>query len=188
MTIRARSSWLQKSAWKALIRQLTGSFADGSHRPCERNHSGQASRLSTTAFPRPSTRSPASRPPMPTCWSSSPGTKPFLVPLSAPSSKAIWASCPTTTASVIRLPFPALTEERRRELVKQCKMYAEEARVAVRNARRDANTAIEKAKKEDSLPEDEAKRAEADIQKITDKYIAQVDATFKKKEEEVMAI
>ncbi len=67
-------------------------------------------------------------------------------------------------------------------------MYAEEARVAVRNARRDANTAIEKAKKEDSLPEDEAKRAEADIQKITDKYIARVDAAFKKKEEEVMAI
>ena len=95
---------------------------------------------------------------------------------------------PNNDGSVIRLPFPALTEDRRRELVKQCKMYAEEARVAVRNARRDANTAIEKAKKEDSLPEDEAKRAEADIQKITDKYIAQVDATFKKKEEEVMAI
>ena len=95
---------------------------------------------------------------------------------------------PNNDGMVIRLPFPALTEERRRELVKQCKMYAEEARVAVRNARRDANTAIEKAKKEDGLPEDEAKRAEADIQKITDKYIAQVDATFKKKEEEVMAI
>lgn len=95
---------------------------------------------------------------------------------------------PNNDGMVIRLPFPALTEERRRELVKQCKMYAEEARVAVRNARRDANTAIEKAKKEDSLPEDEAKRAEADIQKITDKYIARVDATFKKKEEEVMAI
>lgn len=95
---------------------------------------------------------------------------------------------PNNDGMVIRLPFPALTEERRRELVKQCKMYAEEARVAVRNARRDANTAIEKAKKEDSLPEDEAKRAEADIQKITDKYIAQVDAAFKKKEEEVMAI
>ncbi len=95
---------------------------------------------------------------------------------------------PNNDGMVIRLPFPALTEERRRELVKQCKMYAEEARVAVRNARRDANTAIEKAKKEDSLPEDEAKRAEADIQKITDKYIAQVDATFKKKEGEVMAI
>ncbi len=95
---------------------------------------------------------------------------------------------PNNDGMVIRLPFPALTEERRRELVKQCKMYAEEARVAVRNARRDANTAIEKAKKEDSLPEDEAKRAEADIQKITDKYIARVDAAFKKKEEEVMAI
>jgi len=95
---------------------------------------------------------------------------------------------PNNDGMVIRLPFPPLTEERRKEFVKECRAYAEESRVAVRNARRDANTAIEKAKKEDSLPEDEAKRAEADIQKITDKYIAQVDATFKKKEEEVMAI
>ena len=95
---------------------------------------------------------------------------------------------PNNDGSVIRLPFPALTEERRRELVKQCKTYAEEARVAVRNARRDANSAIEKDKKENSLPEDDAKRAEADIQKLTDKYIAEVDACFKKKEAEVMAI
>lgn len=95
---------------------------------------------------------------------------------------------PNNDGSVIRLPFPALTEERRRELVKQCKTYAEEARVAVRNARRDANSAIDKEKKENSLPEDDAKRAEADVQKLTDKYIAEIDASFKKKEAEVMAI
>ena len=89
---------------------------------------------------------------------------------------------------MIRLPFPALTEERRRELVKQCKTYAEEARVAVRNARRDANTALDKAKKNDNLPEDEVKRAEEAVQKLTDKYIADVDAAFKKKEVEVMEI
>lgn len=95
---------------------------------------------------------------------------------------------PNNDGSVIRLPFPALTEERRRELVKQCKGMAEESRVAVRNARRDANAAIEKAQKNDSLPEDEAKRAETEVQKLTDKYIAEVDAAFKKKEAEVMEI
>ena len=95
---------------------------------------------------------------------------------------------PNNDGSVIRLPFPSLTEERRRDLVKQCKTYAEEARVAVRNARRDANTALDKAKKNDGLPEDEAKRAEEAVQKLTDKYIAEVDASFKKKEAEVMEI
>ncbi len=95
---------------------------------------------------------------------------------------------PNNDGSVIRLPFPALTEERRRELVKQCKTFAEEARVAVRNARRDANAAIEKAQKNDGLPEDEAKRAEGEVQKLTDKFVADVEAAFKKKEAEVMEI
>ena len=95
---------------------------------------------------------------------------------------------PNNDGMVIRLPFPALTEERRRELVKQCKMYAEEARVAVRNARRDANTAVEKAVKNDGLPEDEQRRAEAEIQKLTDAAIAKIDAHLAKKEEELMSI
>ncbi|MDO4289946.1 MAG: ribosome recycling factor [Eggerthellaceae bacterium] len=94
---------------------------------------------------------------------------------------------PNNDGSVIRLPFPALTEERRRDLVKQCKGFAEEARVAVRNARRDGNAAIDKEKK-DGLPEDDAKRAEVEIQKLTDKYVADVDAALKKKEAEVMEI
>ena len=83
---------------------------------------------------------------------------------------------PNNDGSVIRLPFPSLTEERRRDLVKQCKTYAEEARVAVRNARRDANTAIEKAVKNDNLPEDESKRAEAEIQKMIRELAAQGSA------------
>lgn len=95
---------------------------------------------------------------------------------------------PNNDGSVIRLPFPSLTEERRRELAKQCRAFAEDARVAVRNARREGNTAIDKAQKNDSLPEDEAKRAEAEVQKLTDKYIADVDAARKKKEAEVMEI
>ena len=95
---------------------------------------------------------------------------------------------PSNDGSVIRLPFPALTEERRKEMVKQCRGYAEEARVAVRNQRRDANTKIERAKKDAELPEDEARRAEEQVQKLTDKYIAEVDAMLKKKEADVMEI
>ena len=95
---------------------------------------------------------------------------------------------PNNDGSVIRLPFPALTEDRRRELVKQCKAFAEEARVAVRNIRRDANTAIERAVKDEGLPEDDIRRGQAEIQKITDKFIAEVDEHFKKKEAEVMEI
>lgn len=95
---------------------------------------------------------------------------------------------PSNDGSCIRLPFPSLTEERRRELVKQCKNYAEEARVAVRKARQDANAAIERSVKDDNLPEDDERRAQAEVQKLTDKYVAQVDEAFKKKEAEVMEI
>ncbi|MCI9627763.1 MAG: ribosome recycling factor [Eggerthellaceae bacterium] len=95
---------------------------------------------------------------------------------------------PNNDGSVIRLPFPALTEERRRELAKQCRTYSEEARVAIRNARRDANGAVEKAQKNDSLPEDEARRAEDAVQKLTDKYIGEVDKLLKKKEEDLMEV
>ena len=106
--------------------------------------------------------------------------------------KAIQASdigiTPQNDGKCLRLVFPALTEDRRRELVKQCKEYAEEARVAIRNARRDGNSHVAKSVKEDNLPEDEQRRAEAEIQKLTDKYVAEVDAVFKKKEAEVMEI
>lgn len=95
---------------------------------------------------------------------------------------------PNNDGSVIRLPFPPLTEERRRELVKQCKAYAEEARIAVRNARREANSEIDKLTKNENLPEDEKRRAEEEVQKITDSYIASIDDAFKAKEAEVMAI
>ena len=95
---------------------------------------------------------------------------------------------PSNDGSVIRLPFPALTEERRKELAKQCKGYAEDARVAVRNVRRDANSDIAKTIKEESLPEDDQKRYENEIQKMTDKYIATIDEACKKKEAEVMTV
>ena len=102
--------------------------------------------------------------------------------------KSDLGATPNNDGSVIRLPFPPLTEERRRELVKQCKTYAEEARIAVRNARRDANSEIDKLVKNENLPEDEKRRAEDEIQKITDGYVASIDEAFKAKEAEVMAI
>ena len=95
---------------------------------------------------------------------------------------------PSNDGAIIRLPFPALTEERRREMVKQCKTYTEEARVAIRNARRDANTKIDRAEKDAEISEDDKRRAEEQVQKLTDSYIAKVDEMFKKKEAEVMEI
>lgn len=102
--------------------------------------------------------------------------------------KADLGVSPSNDGSVIRLPFPQLTEERRKELAKQCKEFAEESRIAVRNARRDANQAVDKMVKDDNLPEDEKRRAEDEIQKLTDSYIGKIDDILKKKESEVMSI
>ncbi|MBE6472421.1 MAG: ribosome recycling factor [Coriobacteriaceae bacterium] len=95
---------------------------------------------------------------------------------------------PNNDGSVIRLPFPELTEERRRELAKQCKGYAEDARVSIRNARRDANSQLAKAEKAGDITEDDLRGGEADVQKLTDKYIGKVDDAFKTKEAELMAV
>lgn len=95
---------------------------------------------------------------------------------------------PGNDGNCIRLPFPSLTEETRRELVKKCKQFAEEGRVSVRNARRDGNSAVSKTVKEESLSEDEEKRGQDEIQKITNKYIQKVDELLAKKEAEVMEI
>lgn len=102
--------------------------------------------------------------------------------------KADLGVTPSNDGNVIRLPFPQLTEERRKELAKQCKALAEEARIAVRNARRDANSEVDKMVKDDNLPEDEKRRAEDEIQKLTDSYIGKIDDILKKKESEVMSI
>ena len=85
---------------------------------------------------------------------------------------------PNNDGSVIRLSFPPLTEERRKEFVKECRTYA----------RRDANAAVEKAVKSDNLPEDDQRRAEADIQKKTDAAIAKIDQHLAAKEKELMSI
>ena len=95
---------------------------------------------------------------------------------------------PNSDGSVIRLAFPSLTEERRRELAKQCRTLAEEARVSIRNARRDANNAVARMAKDDGLPEDEVHRVENKTQKLTDENIAKVDDMLKKKEADIMEV
>jgi ribosome recycling factor len=106
--------------------------------------------------------------------------------------KAILASDlglnPSNDGIVIRVPFPAPTEERRRELVKLCHTYAEQARVAVRNIRREANDAFKKADKDGEMSQDDARRGEELIQKKTDAFIARIEELLKKKEQEIMEV
>ncbi len=106
--------------------------------------------------------------------------------------KAIMASDlgiqPINDGKMIRLGFPQPTEERRKELCRQVSKLGEDAKVAIRNIRRDANDKIKDAKKASELTEDEVKKAEKDIQDLTDKFIKSVDATTEKKEKEVMEL
>ncbi len=95
---------------------------------------------------------------------------------------------PATQGDVVRVPMPSLTEERRRELIKVIKHEAENTKVAVRNLRRDANHALKELLKSKAVPEDEERRAQEDIQKITDKHIADIDKMIAGKEAELMAI
>ena len=89
---------------------------------------------------------------------------------------------------VRNLPFPQPTEERRRELVKQCGKYAEEAKISIRNIRRDANSKLEKARKASDITEDDERRAQNDVQKLTDKFVAKIDELLSAKEAEVMEV
>ncbi|MBE6701793.1 MAG: ribosome recycling factor [Ruminococcaceae bacterium] len=106
--------------------------------------------------------------------------------------KAILASdvgiTPSNDGQVIRLVFPQLTEERRKELCKQVTKMGEEAKVAVRNIRRDANDLCKKMQKNGDMTEDEGKSSEKSVQDLTDKYVKQIDAAVAKKQNDVMAI
>ena len=106
--------------------------------------------------------------------------------------KAIQASDlginPQNDGSVLRLNFPPLTEERRKQLVKDVKSTAEGSKVAIRNLRRDAIDKLKKMKKDSEITEDDLKDGEEEVQKITDDFIKQVDKVAEKKEEEIMAI
>jgi ribosome recycling factor len=95
---------------------------------------------------------------------------------------------PATQGDMIRVPMPALTEERRRDLIKVIKGEGENARVAVRNVRRDANTALKDMVKNKTASEDEERRAQDDVQKLTDKHILEIDKLLQAKEADLMAI
>ena len=95
---------------------------------------------------------------------------------------------PVSDGKVIRLPIPELSEERRNDMTKLVRKYAEEARVEVRNARRDANEAVKAAKKKSEMTEDEQKAATDDIQKLTDKQIEQIDKVLDDKQKELMEV
>jgi ribosome recycling factor len=95
---------------------------------------------------------------------------------------------PSTQGDIIRVPMPALTEERRRELIKVVKGEGENAKVAVRNLRRDANHHLKELLKEKSVSEDDERRAQDDIQKLTDKFIAEIDKALAAKEADLLAV
>ncbi|TBR43449.1 ribosome recycling factor [Marinomonas agarivorans] len=95
---------------------------------------------------------------------------------------------PSTTGGLIRIPMPALTEETRKNYFKQAKAEAENARISVRNIRRDANASFKNLVKDKELSEDEERRAQDKVQKLTDKYIAQIEERLGKKEQDLMEI
>lgn len=95
---------------------------------------------------------------------------------------------PSNDGKVIRLVFPELTEERRKELVKDVKKKAEGAKVAIRNIRRDANDAVKKLSKANEISEDELKVLEDQVQKVTDKYVAEVDKMMEVKSKEILTV
>lgn len=95
---------------------------------------------------------------------------------------------PNNDGKAIRLSFPELTEDRRKELVKDIKKKGENAKVAVRNIRRDANDAMKKQQKANEISEDECKTGEIDVQKLTDEYIAKIDSMVEDKSKEIMTV
>ncbi|MDR0702476.1 MAG: ribosome recycling factor [Azoarcus sp.] len=120
------------------------------------------------------------------------GVQPWEKPMVAKVEKAIRDSDlgvnPANTGEIIRVPMPPLTEERRRELTKIVRHEGENARVAVRNLRRDANQHLKDAVRDKTISEDEERRAEENIQKLTDHYIAEIDKLLTQKEQELMQI
>ena len=95
---------------------------------------------------------------------------------------------PATTGTLIRVPLPPLTEERRRDMTKVVRGEAEGARVAIRNIRRDAIAQIKELMKEKMISEDEERKGEEDVQKLTDEFVANIDALLAKKENELMEV
>ncbi|MDX1668897.1 MAG: ribosome recycling factor [Limnobacter sp.] len=118
--------------------------------------------------------------------------QPWEKTMVAPVEKAIRESDlglnPAAMGETIRIPMPALTEERRKDLTKFVKAEGEQAKIAIRNLRRDANDSFKKLLKDKDISEDEERRAQDDVQKLTDKFVAEVDQILQAKEEEIMTV
>ncbi len=120
------------------------------------------------------------------------GVQPWEKPLVAKVEKAIRDSDlglnPASQGDVIRVPMPALTEERRKDLIKVMKHEGENAKIALRNLRRDANTHLKEALKKKEVSEDDERRAQDEVQKLTDRYVLEVDKLLADKEKDLMAV
>ncbi|HXU92634.1 MAG TPA: ribosome recycling factor [Gallionella sp.] len=120
------------------------------------------------------------------------GVQPYERNMVGPVEKAIRDSDlglnPASQGELIRVPMPMLTEERRRDLIKVVKAEGENAKIAVRNIRRDANNHLKEALKKKEIAEDEERRTQDDIQKLTDRYVAEIDKTLVAKEADLMAV
>lgn len=120
------------------------------------------------------------------------GVQPWEKNMVAPVEKAIREADlglnPATNGSVIRVPMPMLTEERRRDLIKVVKGEAENAKVAVRNVRRESNEQLKKLLKDKKISEDEERRAQDDVQKLTDRFVSEIDKALHVKEADLMAV
>ncbi len=117
-----------------------------------------------------------------------PWDKALLKPIEKAIQKSDLGLTPNSDGALIRLSIPALTTERRNELVKVAKKKAEEARVAIRNLRRDANELVKKLEKDGSASEDQTKKGQEEVQKLTDKYIKEADEVLLAKEAEIMEV
>ncbi|HEX5037397.1 MAG TPA: ribosome recycling factor [bacterium] len=118
----------------------------------------------------------------------SPWDKSLLQEIERAVHKADLGLQPVNDGKLIRISIPPLTEERRKDLVKVAKKAGEESKVAIRNARREANEAVKKIQKDGKISEDDLKKWEAEIQKLTDQYVAQIDTVLANKEKEIMEI
>jgi ribosome recycling factor len=120
------------------------------------------------------------------------GVQPYEKKMLAVIEKAIRESDlglnPSSFGEMVRVPTPPLTEERRKEMVKLCKSEAEDAKIAVRNIRRDANEQLKKMVKDKAISEDDERRAQDEIQKMTDKSVADIDKVVAEKEKEVLTV
>lgn len=120
------------------------------------------------------------------------GVQPWEKPMMAKVEKAIREADlglnPAAQGDQIRVPMPALTEERRRELIKVVKSEGENAKISIRNLRRDANSHLKEALKKKEVSEDDERRAQDDIQKLTDRFVAEVDKLLADKEKDLMAV